>query len=311
MLSTAISYRRAESGGVVGRIYDRLTAKFGEENVFVDVDAIPFGVDFRDHIIKVFKRTDVLIVVIGPSWLGVQPDQTKRIDEPNDPVRVEVRTALQDGSLLVIPVLINDTRMPSVNNMPEDIQALAYRHAARIDEGRGFNHDMGVLLMRLVQHESNLEAERARADQDRAEHEKAELERATHERVEQARDEQERAKHENADKGDSKQEAAQPARDYWALQDQQYRVKPEKANPEREEKGWTSFYTAYRASDAITTNPELRQPSKLSLNNINFPVLLFCVFVISLLIYFGYSSSAFLFFSAALIANIYAIKKND
>jgi hypothetical protein len=65
-----ISYRRTDSAAMTGRIFDRLTQHFGADSVFMDIDTIPFGVDFRHFINDALKTTDFMLVVIGPQWLG-------------------------------------------------------------------------------------------------------------------------------------------------------------------------------------------------------------------------------------------------
>ena len=75
----AISYRREDTAPITGRIDDRLQAIFGRDRVFMDLDSIPFGVDFRAHISESLNRCDTLLVVIGPHWLGVAADGSRRI----------------------------------------------------------------------------------------------------------------------------------------------------------------------------------------------------------------------------------------
>ena len=70
MATIAISYRRADSDAITGRIFDRLVAHFGKSSVFRDIDNIPLGVDFRDHINKTLGESAIVLVVIGPKWLG-------------------------------------------------------------------------------------------------------------------------------------------------------------------------------------------------------------------------------------------------
>src|ERR1700686_4306387 len=106
----ALSYRREDSVAVAGRLYDRLQSAFGRENVFMDFDSIPPGVDFREHIMRSIERSHVLVAVIGPNWLG-DKGGLRRIDNPNDFVRFEIGSALARG-IPVIPVLANDARMP-------------------------------------------------------------------------------------------------------------------------------------------------------------------------------------------------------
>jgi hypothetical protein len=84
----AISYRRDDSAGITGRIFDRLVAHYGVGSVFRDIDNIPLGVDFREHINTVLARTDITLVVVGKRWSGPQPRRRRRIDDPADPVRV-------------------------------------------------------------------------------------------------------------------------------------------------------------------------------------------------------------------------------
>src|SRR4029453_10512751 len=141
----AISYRREDSLPAAGRLYDRLEQRFGKENVFMDFDSIQPGVDFRDQIKNTIERSKVLIAVIGPNWLGQKNDTTRRIDDSGDFVRLEVAPALQRG-IPVIPVLVNDTRMPKPETLPIDIQALAFRQALPLDSGQDFRQHAERLM---------------------------------------------------------------------------------------------------------------------------------------------------------------------
>ena len=93
-----ISYRREDSEHITGRLYDRLEPRFGRDNVFLDIDTIPFGVDFRDHLGEAVGRCDLLLVIIGEQWLdaryisGPRSNQ-RRLDDPSDFVRIEIESA--------------------------------------------------------------------------------------------------------------------------------------------------------------------------------------------------------------------------
>src|SRR5436190_16652799 len=89
-----ISYRRADAAALVGHLYDRLIDRYGRECIFRDVDNIPLASNFRDEIRVDLSRCDVVLVVIGPRWLGVN-DAGARIKNSDDPVRIEVETALR------------------------------------------------------------------------------------------------------------------------------------------------------------------------------------------------------------------------
>jgi hypothetical protein len=134
----AISYRREDSMPIAGRLYDRLQAKFGKRNVFMDFDSIPPGVDFRERIRHTIERSNLVIAVIGPHWLGEQSDGSRRIDDPTDFVRLEIDYALK-GGIPVIPLLVNSTPMPKPEKLPSDIEALAFCNALPLDSGMDFH----------------------------------------------------------------------------------------------------------------------------------------------------------------------------
>src|SRR5260370_24839441 len=136
----AISYRREDSTPIAGRLHDRLRAEFGKENVFMDFGSIPYGVDFRDHIAQTLERADILVVVIGPGWLGHRVgESTRRIDDATDFVRLEIAGALQRG-IPVIPILVDETSMPMEDTLPDDLKPLVFRNAMMLDSCIDFNH---------------------------------------------------------------------------------------------------------------------------------------------------------------------------
>jgi hypothetical protein len=160
----AISYRREDSLPIAGRLYDRLQAKFGKKNIFMDFDSIPPGADFRQHIREMIERSNLVIAIIGPNWLGEQSDASRRIDNPADFVRLEIAYALK-GSIPVIPLLINNTSMPEPETLPADIQALAFRHALPLDSGVDFHNHADRLITgisRLPSPTRNRQRERLR-----------------------------------------------------------------------------------------------------------------------------------------------------
>jgi hypothetical protein len=145
MPTIAISYRRSDSSAIAGRIYDRLIAHFGEHSVFMDVDDIPFGTDFRSHILEVLQHTDILIAVIGGKWLGHKADGTSRMLEKNDPVRAEIETALE-RKIPILPVLVDGATMPSSSELPAAFGNFAYLNAAEVMTGRDFRSHIDRLI---------------------------------------------------------------------------------------------------------------------------------------------------------------------
>jgi len=144
-----LSYRRTDSPDVTGRIYDRLVARFSAKQVFKDVDSIPLGVSFRRHIEQVLTRAGVVLVIIGPGWLGASDEQgRRRLDDPNDFVRLEVETALR-GGIPVIPILVSNASMPRAGDLPPALEPLVARNGMAVRPDPDFNNDIGRLIAGL------------------------------------------------------------------------------------------------------------------------------------------------------------------
>jgi hypothetical protein len=143
-----ISYRRDDSATIVGRIADRLVRDLGEGNVFKDVDNIPFGVDFVEHLDREVRKCTVLFAVIGRQWLQPQADGRRRLDDPNDFVRIEIGSALR-RQIPVVPLLVDGASMPRADDLPEDLKPLARRNGIEIRHDPDFHNDMTRLLSRL------------------------------------------------------------------------------------------------------------------------------------------------------------------
>jgi hypothetical protein len=147
-----ISYRRADSQTITGRIYDRLLQAFGgPQAVFKDVDSIPVGVDFKAYLDQQIARSDAVLVIIGPQWLAMADESgRRRLDSPDDFVRLEIEFALRRG-MLVVPVLVGNAPMPAEASLPRSLRALAYRNAAVVRDDPDFHHDMDRLIGSLQQ----------------------------------------------------------------------------------------------------------------------------------------------------------------
>jgi hypothetical protein len=155
-----LSYRREDSGGWAGRLYDRLRRHFGDEHVFMDIDAIEPGLDFVEVIRQAVQSCDVLITLIGRQWLTIA-DATgqPRLANPEDFVRLEIATALE-RNIRVIPVLVQDAPMPRSADLPDDLKGLSRRNALEISDIR-FHSDVDRLITVLdsVLHDATPQAE--------------------------------------------------------------------------------------------------------------------------------------------------------
>jgi len=129
-----ISYRRSDSQ-VESRLLRRCAAAFvgnPQRDIFMDVHSIPPGVDFPDYIDQMLTEGDVVLVVIGPQWLDARDDQGhRRLDKPDDFVRIEVATALRRG-LRVVPLLLDGAAIPPASALPPDLAQLPDRSGARL-----------------------------------------------------------------------------------------------------------------------------------------------------------------------------------
>src|SRR5437762_2652730 len=126
-----ISYRREDSAGYAGRLYDRLAGHFGADRVFMDVEGIEPGVDFVDAIESAVASCEVLIVIIGNEWLAADAAGKRRLDDPKDFVRIETAAALARG-IRVVPVLVEDAAMPGADQLPANLAPLARRQALEL-----------------------------------------------------------------------------------------------------------------------------------------------------------------------------------
>src|SRR5579863_2817116 len=128
-----ISYRRDDSEGEAGRLYDDLVRVFGNDAVFMDVSGIHPGKDFRQAIEDNVAQCAVLLAVIGPVWASIiDATGVRRIDQLNDFVRLEIASALKRG-VDVIPLLVHGARMPTPAQLPDDLQNLAYRNSLELN----------------------------------------------------------------------------------------------------------------------------------------------------------------------------------
>jgi formylglycine-generating enzyme required for sulfatase activity len=148
-----ISYRRADSTYLVGRIRDRLIDAFGDQTVFRDLDDIPAGVDFRTVLEKETNECDVMLVVIGPQWAGItDASGNKRLFNPKDYTLIEVETGLKrlgNGMVSVIPILVMNAQMPSSRELPESLEQLTFQNAISIRNDPDFNHDIEKLIRNI------------------------------------------------------------------------------------------------------------------------------------------------------------------
>ena len=141
-----ISYRRDDSAYVAQWICEKLSGHFGSNSVVFDVETIPLGVDFVVYLKDQVAQCDALLAVIGDNWLTARNANGKRrLDDPEDFVRIEIQAALRRG-IPVVPVLVGKATMPRKTDLPCWLKELTRRNAAEVSSGR----DVGAHLEMLA-----------------------------------------------------------------------------------------------------------------------------------------------------------------
>src|SRR5215207_7018671 len=140
-----ISYRREDTAYPAGWLYDRLADRYGDGQIFKDVDSIVLGDDFVQVITSAVESCDVLLALIGEDWLSISDAHgRRRLDDPDDFVRLEIQAALA-RNVRVIPILVGDATMPHAEELPRSLVGLARRQALQLSPVH-FDFDTGRLL---------------------------------------------------------------------------------------------------------------------------------------------------------------------
>ena len=143
-----ISYRRDDTEGEAGRLFDDLTREFGANSVFMDVAGIRPGVDFVQAIEQNVADCGVLLAIIGPTWATItSASGQRRLDDPNDFVVLEIASALK-REVPVIPVLVHGARMPSQEQLPESLKSFSHRNSVELSHAR-WPSDVKLLIEAL------------------------------------------------------------------------------------------------------------------------------------------------------------------
>ena len=144
-----VSYRTDDTAHAAGRLGDELIHKFGRDRVFIDVVSIEAGEDFRIDIADAVANTSIMLVVIGRNWLKAA-DGRRRLNEPRDVLRLEIEEAL-NMDVYIVPVLVDDAKMPVRRDLPEPLRPLLRRNAVRVN-ARSFHRDAEALIDIVAEH---------------------------------------------------------------------------------------------------------------------------------------------------------------
>ena len=132
-MTVFVSYRHSDAEGEARAIYNYIAERLGTDHVFLDVERSQPGANLVEKVRTALKGCNKVVVVIGPKWLTAEgPDGDRRLDHPNDLVRMEVAAALRNPSIEVFPVLVQDASMPAQQELPADISTLNGREAIEV-----------------------------------------------------------------------------------------------------------------------------------------------------------------------------------
>ena len=140
-----LSYRRQDTKHCAGRLHDHLSAKFGDDNIVLDIESIPTGANFRDYIKNAISDCDVFLALIGEQWLSLIRNRSD-LDQP-DYVKIELEAALS-SNLLVVPILVDDTEMPRETDLPAELQPLSSLNSIRLRYDH-FASDVKTILQNI------------------------------------------------------------------------------------------------------------------------------------------------------------------
>jgi formylglycine-generating enzyme required for sulfatase activity len=150
MARVFISYRRDDTGGYSLLLFDRLARVFGRNQILMDIDSMEPGKDFVEVIHKAVSGCDALLALIGKQWLTLLDEAgRRRIDVPEDFVRLEITTALE-RDIRVIPVLVHGAPMPTSDELPETLKPLTRQPAVALSDER-IDYDLQRLVAVLGQ----------------------------------------------------------------------------------------------------------------------------------------------------------------
>jgi hypothetical protein len=148
MSSVFISYRRQTAAGEARALFNELVARLGRNAVFMDVDSISLGRDFRGELQKILAACDLMLVLIDKDWATAKDEGGQiRLENAGDFVRMEIEAALK-RDIVVTPVLVKGAQMPAAEQLPAEISDLAYRNGFELSHGR-WESDVREMLRRL------------------------------------------------------------------------------------------------------------------------------------------------------------------
>jgi hypothetical protein len=167
-LNIFLSYRRDDASTYAPRLYDSLSDRFGQKRVFMDIDSLEIGKDYADAINETLARCDVLLALIGRRWLMATDEAgSRRLENPEDLVRLEIEAALARKNVRVVPVLVGGAPMPQREQLPGELVGLIRRNGFKLSSNR-WDADVSAMIERLERIAVEVDEARRKAEREAA-----------------------------------------------------------------------------------------------------------------------------------------------
>ncbi|HEV7733522.1 MAG TPA: TIR domain-containing protein, partial [Candidatus Binatia bacterium] len=148
-----INYRVSDTLALATALHRELEKAFGPESVYLDHRELEPGERWPDRLRDEVRNAGVLLVLIGPQWMSAKDENhIRRLDLPDDWVRLEIETALEAGRPIV-PILVDGTAPP----VPGAFATEATRRIIALTEVQAlelrsliWEHDFGRLAQKLA-----------------------------------------------------------------------------------------------------------------------------------------------------------------
>lgn len=132
-----ISYRRADTADAAQRLLRKINTDHPELVVFLDEAAMVGGEEWSTRLRNEIDKADIVLLLIGQYWQNRAG--LARLHKTDDVLRGEIAFAIRHEKP-IIPILIGSAKMPQLNQLPEEIQAIVGYHAERL-QNENFDAD--------------------------------------------------------------------------------------------------------------------------------------------------------------------------
>lgn len=144
-MNVFINYRRDDTQWQAKELHNQLSELIPRKSIFIDIDSIPIGADFKEEILSWISECDVFLVLIGKHWI-VDHDAsagTNRLHDQDDLVRIEIESALA-MDIPVVSVFVDGAEPPQAACLPQSLSRLVGKNGVSLNMN-SFKTDVSTL----------------------------------------------------------------------------------------------------------------------------------------------------------------------